>query len=159
MDVNVKDVDEIVRFGNSLKSFLNDYLMELNQVARGADDDRIRAQNKLNTIRGFVESGERQLREAEDLLDRAIDKANNYPEEDHSDDIDYAERRVEERREVYERARRALEEAESIVRKVKVNADMVVEQVDRSRRQLRDNGESTLRTIGKAARAISQYIK
>lgn len=159
MDVNVKDVDEIVRFGRSLQGFLSDYLGALNLVMQGANSDESTARNNLNTIRNYVDSAERAVRSAEQMLESAENKADSDPEEDYSSDIEYAERILEERQAAYERAKQALEEAEGIVRRVKTNADMVVEEVTRSRRQIQDNGRDALQSIQKAARAISQYVR
>lgn len=159
MDVNVKDVDEIVRFGRSLQGFLSDYLGVLNLVMQGANSDESTARNNLNTIRNYVDSAERAVRSAEQMLESAENKADNDPEGDYSSDIEYAERILEERQAAYERAKQALEEAEGIVQRVKTNADMVVEEVTRSRRQIQDNGRDALQSIQKAARAISQYVR
>lgn len=159
MDVNVRDLEEIVRFGRSLQSFLSDYHGVLGQVGSASQQDYTQARNKYNTIRNAAESAERDLQQAERQLESAIDTANNYPEEDHSDKIEYLERMVEEKQAVYERNKQALEEAESLVHNVKVNTEMVWEQVTRSRCQIQETGQNALRSIQKSASAIASYKK
>lgn len=50
MDVSVRDVDEIVRFGRSLNGFMTDYLGSLQQVSTGASSDYTKARNCLNSF-------------------------------------------------------------------------------------------------------------
>ena len=159
MDVNVKDVDEIVRFGRSLQGFLSDYLGALNLVMQGANSDESTARNNLNTIRNYVDSAERDMRSAEQMLESAENKADSDPEGDYSSDIAYAGSILEERQAAYERAKQALEEAEGIVQRVRTNAEMVIEEVTRNCRQIQDNGRDALQSIQKAARAISGYLR
>lgn len=159
MDVNVRDVEEIVHFGHSLQSFLSDYLGVLTQVGQGAQQDYTHARNKYTTIRGAAESAERDLRQAERELESSIETSHNYPDEDHSDKIEFLERIVEEKRMRYERNKQALEEAESLIHNVKVNTEMVWEQVSRSRNQIQETGQNALRSIQKSASAIASYIK
>ena len=159
MDVNVRDVEEIVRFGHSLKGFLSDYLSMLGRVGSAAQQDYTTARNNLQRIRGNAESAERDLRQAERQLDSAYRTANNNPEEDHSDRIDYLERLVEEKQERYERNKEALAEAEQLTKRVKVNTDMVWEQTNRSRNQINELGHTALSSIQKAANAIKNYIR
>ncbi|MBD5278306.1 MAG: hypothetical protein HDS32_03630 [Bacteroides sp.] len=159
MDVNVRDLNEIFHFGSSLQSFLNAYIGVLSQVGSAAQQDYTQARNNFNTIRTYTESAESNLQAAERELEDAIDTANDYPEEDHSDRIEYLEAMVEEKRMVYERNKEALEEAESLLHNVKVNTDMVWEQVWRSRNQIQETGQNALRSIQKSANAIASYKK
>lgn len=159
MDVNVRDVEEIVRFGNSVKSFLSDYVGALHMSVQGANQDRTTAENTLRRMRGRVESLESDFRNAQRKVDEAYDCANRYPEEDHSDAICYAERMLEEKQAVYERASRALDEAEGIVSKIKSTTERVIEEVYRSRDNIRDTGDDVVSAIKHAANAISQYIR
>lgn len=157
MDVNVHDVAEIVRFGRSLQSFLSDYLGVLSQVGNAAQQDYTQTRNKYNTIRNYAEAAERDLANAERQLESAIETANNYPDEDHSDKIDYLARGVEEKKMIYERNKQALEEAEALIHRVKVNTDMVWEQTHRSRNQIQETGQNALRSIQRSANVIASY--
>lgn len=159
MDVNVRDVDEIVRFGNSLKSFLSDYLGALMQVVQSANIDYTTARNALTRIRTKMEAAERELRSAEFSLENVERDADNNPEEDYSRELAFRAEMVEEKRAIYEQAKQAFEEAETLVKRVKTNTDMVIEQIYRSRNIIRDNGNDALQSIAKSARAISNYIK
>lgn len=159
MDVNVRDVDEIVCFGNSLKSFLSDYIAVLNQVSQGSQQDYISACNFMNTIRTYTEAAESDLQAAERRLESTIDNANNNPDEDWSSQIELRERAVEEAALKYERNKQALEEAEGIIRNLKVNIDMVWDQVNRNRSQLQEVGHSALASIQKSVQAIMNYKK
>ncbi len=159
MDVNVRDVQEIVRFGNSLKSFLTDYMGALNMVLNGANADYTKARNALNTIRTIMEKAESDLRSAEFSLENTERDARNNPDEDYSSEISFRQDEVEEKRERYERAKQAFEEAEALAKRVKTNTDMVIEQVIRSRNRIQDTARDTLSSIQHAVRAISQYLK
>lgn len=159
MDVNVRDVDEIVRFGRSLNSFVSDYLGLLRQVGTASSNDYNTARNSLNRIRSRMESAESNLRSAKGMLEDAIDRANRYPEEDNSDAVAYASSMVEEREAIYQRAKDAFDEAEGIVQRVKQTSDRVFEEVNRSYNQIRENGSDALGAIKHAAQSISRYIK
>lgn len=159
MDVNVRDLDEIVRFGSSLKSFLSDYLTALNYVRNGANEDYTKARNALGTIRTYTESAERDLKSAERTLESTIDDANRNPDKDYSRQIEFRESQVEKAQMKYERNKQALEEAEGLIRRVKVNTDMVLEQITRSRNQINDIGHNALHSIQKSANSIARYKK
>lgn len=159
MDVSVKDVDEIVRFANSTKGFLSDYLSTLTTVGSRAANDASMARNMLQTIRNRADSAERDMRSAESKVDDAVNRANRYPEEDHEDDIRYAIGRLEEANEAYQRAKAALEEAEVIAKKVTHNADRVQDEVNHARRQIQSTGQDALKAIQTSARKIAQYLR
>lgn len=159
MDVNVRDVEEVVRFGSSIKSFVSDYLGALQTVVQGANTDRTTAENTLRRMRSRVESLESDFRNAQRQVEDAYDRAYRYPDEDHSDDIDYAERMMEEKQASYERAQQALDEAEGTVSRIKSTTERVIEEVYRSRDEIRDTADETVSAIKHAANAIAQYVK
>lgn len=159
MDVNIRDLNEIVRFGNSLKDFLSDYLGNINRIGNAARQDYTTARNCLNTIRTYTEQAKRELDYAEKRLDDAIETARNYPDEDHSDKIEFIAREVEEKRLIYERNRQAFEEAEPLARNVKINTERILEEAQRSRNNIQGIGQTALHSIKKSANAIASYIK
>ncbi len=158
MDVSVRDVDEIVRFGRSLNGFMTDYPGSLQQVSTGASSDYTKARNCLNSLRTKVEKAKWELEVAKRNLESLETRACRRPEEDYTDRIIRQEEIVEQKQEIYERATRALEEGESIVKRIKANSDRVIEEVNRGRRLLQDQGHNALSTIKKAAAAISKYV-
>lgn len=95
MDVNVRDVDEIVRFGRSLQSFLSDYLGALMMVNQGAQCDYTTARNALNSIRTKMENARSELRSAEITLENTEREARNDPDEDYSSELAFRESEVE----------------------------------------------------------------
>lgn len=159
MDVNVRDVDEIIRFGRSLNGFLTDYLGSLQGVYTGAVSDSMTAGNALATLRSKAEKAERELYVAEWNLESTEEWAYRNPEKDYTVQIIHRQEMLEEKKEIYERARQNLEEGEILVKRIKINSDRVIEEVNRGLRQLKDQGHETLNTIKKAAAAISRYVK
>lgn len=159
MDVNVRDVEEIVRFGNSLKGFLSGYIEALGRITTGANCDYTTARNALNSIRTKMESAESALDSAEFALSNVERQARNNPDEDYSNEIYFREEQVEEKQELYDRAKEAFDEADVLVKRIKVQTDMAIEQVWKSRNQIQDGGRDALQAIQNAARIISQYIR
>ena len=159
MDVNVRDINEIVRFGNSMKSFLSDYLELLSTICNASGYDYTEAGNNFRTIRTYTESAEHHLRTFEWELEREIEAACKYPKEDHSDRIDFLKKMVEKERALYNRNKQALEEAERLIHNVKVNTDMVFQQVSLSRNKIQELGYNALRSIKKSVSAIDSYKK
>lgn len=157
MDVSVKDLDEIRRFGSSVKGFLTDYLSGLSRVGNMATSDRFKATNALSSMRNTADSAERNLRSAERMLEDAEWEARNS-EVDLSDKVDYAQRIVDERMAKYELAKSILEEAEGLVRSIQSRTEMVQDEVRRGHNQLRGVGSEALQVISKSLASISQYL-
>lgn len=157
MDIKVKDIDEIRRFGSSVKSFLSEYLGGLSRVGSMAYSDRLKATNALSSMRNRADSAERDLRSAERMLEDAERKARNS-ESDLSDQVEYAQRIVDDRMAKYELAKSTLDEAEGLVRKILTNTEMVQDEVRRGNNQLRTVGSEALQAISKSLTRISQYL-
>ena len=66
---------------------------------------------------------------------------------------------VEKERALYNRNKQALEEAERLIHNVKVNTDMVFQQVSLSRNKIQELGYNALRSIKKSVSAIDSYKK
>lgn len=157
MDVKVKDIDEIRRFGSSVKSFLSEYLLGLSRVGSMAGSDRLKATNFLSSMRNRADSAESNLRSAERMLEDAKRKARNS-ESDLSDQVEYAQKIVDERMAKYELAKSTLDEAEGLVRKILTNTEMVQDEVRRGNHQLRSVGSEAVQAISKSLTRISQYL-
>ena len=158
MDVNVKDIEEIVRFSRSMQSFLNNYLAALNKIMNGASSDVSKASNAITTMRNRTESAKNNLRYSEHRLEQLLEEEINS-EEDLSSEIAYIEAEVEDRRLKYELAKQSLEEAESLVCRIKINSNTILEEIIRNRTLIQDAGHNGLSAIKNATSAIMQYIK
>lgn len=159
MDVNVKDVNEIVCFGRSLQSFLAEYLNALNAVRSGAEFDRAKAYNIVNKLRTKMEKAERDVQSASISYDSTVRSANSHPDEDWSEQIEHRARQLEEAAQNYADIKEACQEAESLYKKVKASTDRVIEEAYRSQRQINEVGRNALQSIQTSAQKIMQYLK
>lgn len=159
MDVSVKDVEEIVNFGNSLQTFLNNYMGQFTQLHIGADMDVAQARARLATIRKYEETAEEKLHNADSNLNSAILTSRNYPDEDRLWQIEMCQREYNSCREAYDYAKEVSEASEGVVRNVERIAETVCEELWRSSRQLEQLRNETLSAIQKSAISIREYIK